>query len=130
MIASITRLSDSDQSLCKEDRSIIWVNQRQEGELRNMPHTNSAKKRMRQSAKSQVRNRAAVSEIKKLRRTLLEAVSKKDVAASEGALKKFFSAADKACKRGMIRKNNCIRRKNRASALVRALKQAPAAGAS
>jgi small subunit ribosomal protein S20 len=87
-----------------------------------MAHTKSAKKRAKTSAKKQVANRAARSMIKTIRKKLLEAVSAKTVEASEVALRAYCSALDKSAKRGIITRNNAIRKKTRATNLVRKLK--------
>lgn len=87
-----------------------------------MAHTKSAKKRARTSAEKQASNRAARSLMKNLRKKLLDAVAKKDLAASDAAMKAFFSGLDKSAKAGVITRNNAIRKKTRAANLVRTLK--------
>ena len=89
-----------------------------------MAHTKSAKKRARTSGEKQVANRAARSLMKNLRKKLLVAVESKDLAASDAALKAFFSGLDKSAKGGVITRNNAIRKKTRAANLVRTLKTA------
>ncbi|MFH0907890.1 MAG: 30S ribosomal protein S20 [bacterium] len=88
-----------------------------------MAHTKSAKKRARTSAEKQASNRAARSLMKNLRKKLLEAVAAKDPAASDAALRAFFSGLDKSAKGGVITKNNAIRRKTRAANLVRSIRK-------
>lgn len=89
-----------------------------------MAHTNSAKKRARQNIKRQAANRAGKSLIKTLRRDLLAAVEKKDKAAMDTSLRAYSSALDKSYKRGIINRNTAIRKKTRASNLVRSIKVA------
>jgi small subunit ribosomal protein S20 len=58
-----------------------------------MPHSASAKKRLRQNVRSRDRNRAVKSEMKTAIRKVLEAISEKDVDAAKTL---FHSVAKKA----------------------------------
>ena len=84
-----------------------------------MPHTKSAAKRMITSNQSRIKSRKVRSAIKDQRKALLDAVAAKDQPTSETALRQFNSLLDKAVKGGVIKKNNAIRRKTRASAFLR-----------
>jgi small subunit ribosomal protein S20 len=86
-----------------------------------MAHSNSARKRARQNTKHQVRNRAARSFIKTLRRDLLAAVDKKDKPAIDQALRAYASGLDKSAKGGVITRNTAVRKKTRATNMVRGL---------
>ena len=68
-----------------------------------MPNTASAKKRLRQNAKKQLRNTAAKSRIK--------TETKKALAG--GDVGSAFSTIDRAAAKGVIHKNAAARRKSR-----------------
>lgn len=86
-----------------------------------MANIKSAEKRARTSEKARRRNAEAKSRLKTLRRNLLEHIASKDPAKAETAYRTYCSALDKAVKRGIIKKNNSIRKKNRAALLLRQL---------
>lgn len=77
-----------------------------------MPHSNSAKKRVRQNAKRRARNRALRSRMKTALKTF-------DAAARAGtgreALPAAMSAVDRAAAKGLIHKREASRRKARMS---------------
>jgi small subunit ribosomal protein S20 len=83
-----------------------------------MPNIKSAEKRVRTSEKSRRRNVKKKTEIKTLRKGVLAAVAAPDAKAPE-AYRAFCSALDKAAKQGIIHKNTAIRKKARASAMLR-----------
>jgi small subunit ribosomal protein S20 len=91
-----------------------------------MPHTKSAKKRMQLSEQGRIRNRSGRTQIKNARRTLLDAVAAKDPQSAAKAYSAFCSVLDRSAKHGVIRKNNAVRRKARAAAMIRGLSAAPA----
>lgn len=68
-----------------------------------MPNTASAKKRLRQNEKKQLRNTAA--------KTRIKTETKK--ALSGGDVKAAFSVIDRAAAKGIIHKNAAARRKSR-----------------
>ncbi len=78
-----------------------------------MPQTNSCKKRMRSSAKANVRNRAIRSQIKTVTKRVRTAETA-EVAVS--ALKTAYSVLDKAVKRNVIHKNKASNQKSKLSA--------------
>lgn len=86
-----------------------------------MPNIKGAAKRMRQGAKRHVRNKAAKTEIKHVRREVLSAEK------IEAAYRKYCSILDKAAKHGIVKKNTAIRRKRRAAARLKKAGAAPAA---
>ena len=86
-----------------------------------MAHTKSALKRARQSAKNRTANVAAAKAMKVARKALIDAVAKKDVEASKKAYAAYCSVLDKTSKRGIIARNQAVRKKARAAAHVRAL---------
>jgi small subunit ribosomal protein S20 len=75
-----------------------------------MPNTASAKKRLRQNEKKQLRNTAA--------KTRIKTETKK--ALSGGDVKSAFSVIDRAAAKGIIHKNAAARRKSRLARKVAA----------
>jgi len=86
-----------------------------------MPTLKSAKKRMRNAAKAHGMNMGVRTEIKTARKRLMLAVAEKNKAESEKLYRVYCSILDKSAKKGIIKKNNAIRRKSRAANKVRAL---------
>jgi small subunit ribosomal protein S20 len=84
-----------------------------------MPHTTSAKKRLRQSAKQRARNRAAKKGIKLQIRAVLQAA--KENAAGEALREEFRKAAkklDKAAAKRVIHPNLAARKKSQLARLL------------
>lgn len=86
-----------------------------------MAHTKSALKRRRQSDRQQAANRAGKSLMKKSQKTLLSAVEQKDKAATDASLRAYHGVLDNLAKRGIIPRNQAIRKKTRANATARAV---------
>jgi len=84
-----------------------------------MPHTKSAKKRMRTSELSRLANKAARSKISKTKRALEAALAAGDAKKAEAVLSAFFSIVDKSAKKGIIKSNTAERKKSRAAILVK-----------
>jgi small subunit ribosomal protein S20 len=84
-----------------------------------MPNIKSAKKRLRQNAKSQERNQVVRSRVRTARRSFKEAVDAGEVEAATKAYSLYCSFLDKAAKTNVIAKNNATRSKSRAAALLR-----------
>jgi len=78
-----------------------------------MPNTKSAEKRMRTSARKQIRNHSMKSRLHTLERGYLELLGagKKDDAAK--ALRTISSAFDKAAKSGVVHRATANRKKSR-----------------
>jgi len=78
-----------------------------------MPNTKSAEKRMRTSARKQIRNHSMKSRLHTLERGYLELLGagKKDDAAK--ALRTISSAFDKAAKSGVVHRATADRKKSR-----------------
>lgn len=89
-----------------------------------MAHTKQALKRHRQSEEDRLRNKAGRSVIKTLQTQLKAALAGKDAAKAEALFRKFCSSLDKAVKKGIIKKNQAVRKKGRAANHLRALKAA------
>ena len=84
-----------------------------------MPHTHSAEKQIRQSAKRRLRNRSAKSAIRTALLKNQAAAALKDATQSGGAgdaLRHAISLLDRAASKGILHRNTVARRK---SALMR-----------
>lgn len=77
-----------------------------------MPHSKSAAKRVRQNEKKRLRNKAVKSHVRTMIKKVMESENK------EEALKKAYSALDKAVKKGVIHKNAAARKKSRLAKLL------------
>jgi len=89
-----------------------------------VPNTESAKKRVRQTADRRARNNWRKRRVKDQLATLQAAVQARDVATAEAELRKTAQLLDKIAATGTIHKNTAARRKSRLTARVRAMKQA------
>lgn len=87
-----------------------------------MPNIQSAVKRVIQSEKARLRNKALKSKISSIRRKLFEAFAGKDTDKSKQIFPQYCSILDKASKNGIIKKNTAVRRKRRAAARIAALR--------
>ncbi|HEY5915162.1 MAG TPA: 30S ribosomal protein S20 [Verrucomicrobiae bacterium] len=78
-----------------------------------MPNTKSAERRMRNSARKQVRNHSVKSRLHTLEKTYLELIGtgRKDEAAK--SLQALTSAFDKAAKAGVVHRATANRKKSR-----------------
>lgn len=89
-----------------------------------MAHTKSALKRARQSEEDRLRNRAGKSLIKTTQQRLFAAVAGKDGTKAASAYSSYCAALDKAVKKGIIGRNQAIRKKQRGAERLRSLKAA------
>lgn len=85
-----------------------------------MANTQSAKKRMRQNPKRQMRNKRIRTRARTFVKTAREAIES-DAQSADGAAASALRELDKAVSRGVIHRNNAARRKSR---LLKLLKQA------
>ena len=74
-----------------------------------MAHHKSAKKRIKTSEKKRVRNKAALSKVKKLVKKVFSLEDKVEAAA---VLKEATKVLDKTAAKGKIHKNNAARKKS------------------
>ncbi len=81
----------------------------------------SAEKRNRQNQKRKMRNTSIKSRVKTSVKKVLEAVSTKDKAASETALKKAISTISKGAAKGPLHKNTAARKISRLTKKVNKL---------
>jgi small subunit ribosomal protein S20 len=78
-----------------------------------MPNTKSAEKRLRQSKKRYLRNRATKSAIKTYTRRVKELAASGDREGALNMLRRAISLIDKAVKRGILHRDAGARRKSR-----------------
>ena len=81
----------------------------------------SVKKRIRQTKKITLRNRAVKSTLKKLSKKVELEVANKNKEGAKSALNKVISAIDKAKSKGVIHKNTASRRISQLTRLVNSL---------
>ena len=81
-----------------------------------MAHCLSAKKRIRQNAKRQLRNRRRKESVKRAVRDFTDKLAAGDHAAATEAMKEAYKRIDQTAAKGTIHKNTAARRK---SALAR-----------
>jgi small subunit ribosomal protein S20 len=85
-----------------------------------MPHTRSAKKRLRQNEKRRLRNRAAKKQIKLQVRAFLEAVQAGDAAKTQAEYNSVAKRLDKAAAKRVIHPNTAARKKSKLALKMRA----------
>ena len=78
-----------------------------------MPHTTSAAKRLRQTAKRRKRNKTWVKQVKKQTRGVADALKAGDAAKVKTELTAAAKQLDKAAAKGVIHKNKAARMKSR-----------------
>ena len=83
-----------------------------------MANIKSAKKRILVTQTKAARNKAIKSEVKTSIKKVEAAVSAKDKAAADAALKNAVSVIEKACSKGVYHKNNAARKVSRLTKLV------------
>ena len=86
-----------------------------------MPHTESAKKRLRQSKQRNLRNRSTKHAIKTQMRRVLAAIDAKDAAAASREFALVSKKIDKAAARQIMHRNAASRTKSRLAVRVQAL---------
>jgi small subunit ribosomal protein S20 len=78
-----------------------------------MPNIESARKRVRQSAKRNKRNRSAKSMVSSGRKALLEAIEAGNKSEAVKLFTAYASELDKSVKKGILKANNASRKKSR-----------------
>ncbi|MDA3962115.1 MAG: 30S ribosomal protein S20 [Planctomycetota bacterium] len=78
-----------------------------------MPNCLSAAKRLRQTEKRRVRNKARKTELKTIRKKYLRSVHDGDKGDAEALLRRFMKRVDQATASGFIHKNTASRDKAR-----------------
>ncbi|MHC4908254.1 MAG: 30S ribosomal protein S20 [Planctomycetota bacterium] len=88
-----------------------------------MPNTESAKKRVRQTAKRNALNNWRKRQIKEQSKAVLSAVQAQDVEKAETELRKACGLLDKIACTSTMHRNTAARRKSRLSRSVRDMKK-------
>ena len=83
-----------------------------------MPHSASAKKRLRQNLRNRERNRAAKSVIKTEIRKVLDSLRGGDVPAAKEQLRTVSKKVDQAAAKKIVHRNRAARVKSRLSARI------------
>lgn len=78
-----------------------------------MPNIESARKRVRQSAKRNKRNRSAKSTVSSTRKALLDAIEAGNKSEAMKLFDAYASTMDKSVKKGILKANNASRKKSR-----------------
>ncbi len=78
-----------------------------------MPNIESARKRVRQYAKRNKRNRAVKSTVTSARKSLLDAITSGNKAEAVKLFTAYASDLDKSVKKGILKFNNASRKKSR-----------------
>jgi small subunit ribosomal protein S20 len=89
-----------------------------------MPHTSSAKKRLRQSLERRTKNRATKSAVKTQVRKVRQAVAAGDIAMAETELRVAAKKLDRAGIKRVIHPNAAARTKSRLAHLIQGAKSA------
>ena len=89
-----------------------------------MAHSLSAKKRIRQNARRQARNRVRKGTLKVQGKALTAAIGAGDAAAAQTELNKLSSKLAKVASKHTIHKNTAARKRSRAAKRVNAMKAA------
>jgi small subunit ribosomal protein S20 len=84
-----------------------------------MANIKSAKKSIKTDAVRATANHAIRSKIKNDMKRIEAAVAKGDTETAQAELKKFIPDIDKACSKGIVKKNTCAREKSRLNKKVK-----------
>ena len=84
-----------------------------------MPNIKSSKKSVKQDEKTTVANNVYTARVKNSIKKIEKAVENKDKELANAELKTFVSNIDKACSKGLIKKNTCDRQKSRLNKKVK-----------
>lgn len=88
-----------------------------------MPNIKSSKKSVKQDAKTTVSNNVYTAKVKNNIKKIEKAVESKDKEVANTELKKFICNIDKACSKGLIKKNTCDRQKARLNKKVKEMSE-------
>ncbi len=91
-----------------------------------MPHTTSAKKRVRQNATHRAMNNWRKRQVKDQVKSFLRAIQEQDVKEAEAAFRKTCGILDKVACTSTLHRNTVARRKSRLAGRLNALKAAKA----
>lgn len=88
-----------------------------------MPHTKSAKKRLKQNIARRLRNRAVISDLRTQIKKLLKAVKEENLEEAQGHLKLVYKKLDKCAVRRYLHPNTAHRYKSRLTKRVNKLSE-------
>ena len=88
-----------------------------------MPNIKSSKKSVKQDAKTTVSNNVYTAKVKNNIKKIEKAVESKDKEVANTEHKKFICNIDKACSKGLIKKNTCDRQKARLNKKVKEMSE-------
>ncbi len=84
-----------------------------------MPNIKSSKKSVKQDIKTTEANNVYTAKVKNSNKRVEKAIIDKDKDLANTELKKFICNIDKACSKGLIKKNTCDRQKARLNKKVK-----------
>ena len=84
-----------------------------------MPNIKSSKKSVKQDIKTTVANNVYTAKVKNSAKKVEKAVKENDKETANTELKKFICNIDKACSKGLVKKNTCDRKKARLNKKVK-----------
>ena len=84
-----------------------------------MPNIKSSKKSVKQDTKAKVANNVYTAKVKNSIKKIEKAIEAKDKELANTELKTLISNIDKACSKGLIKKNTCDRQKSRLNKKVK-----------
>lgn len=88
-----------------------------------MPNIKSSKKSVKQDIKTTIANNVYTATVKNSMKKVEKAVEAKDKELASTELKKFICNIDKACSKGLIKKNTCDRQKARLNKKVKEMSE-------
>ncbi len=86
-----------------------------------MPTSASAKKRVRQSEKIRLRNRAAMANLRTRIKKVMVAIEEKDLSTAQAEFRTMESTMDTAARKGLIHRNTASRKKSRIARQIKEL---------
>ena len=86
-----------------------------------MAHTTSAKKRVRQTERRTIRNRARKSRLRTFVRRVEEAIASGDKQAAESAFKSAMPEMHRSVTKGVLHRNTAARKLSRLSARIKSM---------
>ena len=86
-----------------------------------MAHTTSAKKRVRQTERRTIRNRARKSRLRTFVRRVEEAIASGDKQAAESAFKSAMPEMHRGVSKGVLHRNTAARKLSRLSARIKSM---------
>lgn len=84
-----------------------------------MPNIKSSKKSVKQDIKTTEANNVYITRVKNSKKKVEKALIANDKSLADTELKTFICNIDKACSKGLIKKNSCDRQKSRLNKKVK-----------